>query len=235
MIQPHLKGKFEKEVRENRNYKTPGTPRFKIQRASEDMDVLDPASQKKDRSGVGMLFYLTKYSRPGISNVVRELSKCMDGATWGAYHDLISVIKFVIDTKTFGLNVEPRIEDQMNWSLNFFCSSDWAGDPKTRISVTGFIVYLLNVPIFWCSKAQRSVTLSSCEAEYVAISEAVKEIKFIYFLLEDIHVEFKFPIILKTDNVGEIFTSEKASTGVRTRHVDTRYHFVREFIENGLI
>ena len=101
--------------------------------------------------------------------------------------------------------------------------------------MTGFIVYLLNLPICWRSKAQRSVTLSSSEAEYVAISEAVKEIKLIYFLLKDIHVEVELPIIVKTDNVGAIFMSENASTGVRLRHVDTRYHFVREFIEDGFI
>jgi hypothetical protein len=114
-----------------------------------------------------------------------------------------------------------------------FCDSDWAGDPETRISVTGFVIYLLNVPISWCSKAQKGVTLT--EAEDVAISEAVKEIRFVYYLLNDIHVQVKIPIIVKTDNVGAIFMSENASTGVRTRHVDTRYHFVREFIEGGFI
>jgi hypothetical protein len=59
----------------------PGTPRFKVQRPTEDMDVLDLRSQKKYCFGVGMLIYLTKYSRPDICNVVRELSKCMDSAT----------------------------------------------------------------------------------------------------------------------------------------------------------
>jgi hypothetical protein len=65
----------------------------------------------------------------------------------------------------------------------------------------------------WRSKVQQGVTLSSSEAEYVAISEAVKEIKLFYFLLNDIHVEVKLPIIMKTDNVGAIFMSENASTG----------------------
>ena len=59
---------------------------------------------------------------------------------WGAYHELIRVIKLAIDTKTFGLKVDPRIENQLNWNLKIFCDSDWAGDPETRISVTGFIV-----------------------------------------------------------------------------------------------
>jgi hypothetical protein len=61
-----------------------------------------------------------------------------------------------------------------------FCDSDWAGDSETRISVTGFILYLMNVPVCWQSKWQKGITLSNTEAENVAMSEAVKEVKFIY-------------------------------------------------------
>jgi hypothetical protein len=57
-----------------------------------------------------------------------------------------------------------------------YCNSDWAGDAETRISVTGLIIYLPGVPICWRSKGQKGVTLFSSEAEYVAISEAVKEL-----------------------------------------------------------
>jgi hypothetical protein len=77
--------------------------------------------------------------------------------------------------------------------------------------------------------------LSSTEAEYVAISKAVKEVKFIYYLLFDFHIKVQLPIVIKTDNIGAMFMSENASTGVRTRHVDTRYHFVREFIEETVL
>jgi hypothetical protein len=64
-----------------------------------------------------------------------------------------------------------------------FCDSDWAGDSETRISVAGFILYLMNVTVCWRYKAQKGVTLLSSEAEYVAMLEAVKEVKFIYYLL----------------------------------------------------
>jgi hypothetical protein len=122
-----------------------------------------------------------------------------------------------------------------NWSLHIFCDSDWAGDSEKRISVTGFIVYLINVQVCWRSKAQRGVTLSSSEAEYVAISEAVKEIKFIYYLLREIGIEVNLPITVKTDNVGAMFMAQNASSGLRTRHIDTRYHYVRENLEEGII
>jgi hypothetical protein len=67
----------------------------------------------------------------------------------------------------------------------------------------------------------------------VAISEAVKEIKFIYYLLRVIGIEVKLPIIVKTDNVGAIFMAQNSSFSVRTRNVNTRYHFVQENLEDG--
>jgi hypothetical protein len=103
------------------------------------------------------------------------------------------------------------------------------------VSVTGFIIYLLNVQICWRSKSQKGVTLSSTEAKYVAISEGVKELKFIYYLLSDLHIKVNLPIAVKTDNIEPIFMSENALTGFRTRHVDTRYQFVREFVKDGFI
>jgi hypothetical protein len=87
-----------------------------------------------------MLLYLKKYSQPDISNIVQELSKCMDSETWGVYNELLRVIKLVIDNKTFGLKVQPRLDNNLGWDLKIFCDSDWAGDPKTRVIVTGFII-----------------------------------------------------------------------------------------------
>ena len=107
-----------------------------------------------------------------------------------------------------------------------YCNSDWAGDAETRISVTGFIIYLLGVPICWRSKGQKGVTLSSSEAEYAAMSEAVKENRFVYYLLENLGISVKLPINVRIDNIGAIFMVENASSGVRTRHIDTRYHFI---------
>jgi hypothetical protein len=103
------------------------------------------------------------------------------------------------------------------------------------VSVTGFIIYLLSVPICLRSKSQKGVTLLSTEAEYVVISEAVKELKFIYYLLSDLHIMINLPIVVKTDNIRAIFMSENAVIGFCTQHVDTRYHLVREFIKDSFI
>jgi hypothetical protein len=80
-----------------------------------------------------------------------------------------------------------------------------ASDPEKRVSVTGFIIYLLNVPICWRSKFQRGMTLSSTEAKYVAIFKAVKEFKFVYNLLCNLHIKVNLPIVVRTHNIGAIF------------------------------
>jgi hypothetical protein len=65
--------------------------------------------------------------------------------------------------------------------------------------------------------------------------EAVKELCFIYFLLKVMGVDVKLPIVVRCDNVGAIFMAENSSSGVRTCYIDTRYNFVRERVEDGLI
>jgi hypothetical protein len=79
------------------------------------------------------------------------------------------------------------------------------------------------------------VTLLRTEAKYVAISKAVKELKFIYYLLCDLHIKVNLPIVVKMENIGQILMFENALTGFRTWHVDTRYHFVQAFIEDDFI
>ena len=125
VMQPHLINslieKFGEEVMNLSNYGTPGTPgtsgtpRFKIVR---------PEQNGQDKSAVSMLSYLIKYLRPDFTNVVRELSKCMDVASLAAYREMQRVIKFVLDTKLYCLKLQPKHESE-EWDLVSYCDSDW--------------------------------------------------------------------------------------------------------------
>ena len=123
IAQPHLinnlNDKFKEEVHQLKVYKTTGTPRFKIVRPDENSVLINPELQRMYRSGVGMLLYLTKYTRPDLCNVVRELSKCMDGATMVTYLEMMHVVKFVLDTRNFRLKIHPKFDDT-KWNLNVF-------------------------------------------------------------------------------------------------------------------
>ena len=131
------------------------------------------------RSGVGTLLYLTKHSRPDITNPVRELSKSMDGASMAQVTEMYRVINFVLKKKTLGLMMVPTLMDDI-WKLEALSDSDFENDKDTRLSVYVYIIYFCGVPVAWKSKSMKSVVLSTAEAEYVAVSEVVKKIKVLY-------------------------------------------------------
>ena len=81
----------------------------------------------------------------------------------------------------------------------------------------------------------KSVVLSTTEAEYMALSEVVKELKFIVQLQQTMNVEVELPITVFVDNVGAIWFSNNRTTSDRTRHIDIRTSFVKEYQEDGKI
>jgi hypothetical protein len=172
----NLEDSFSQYINTNRKYQTPGAPKTAVMRPEKGDSVLSLKDQTKYRSGVGMLLYLVKHSRPDISNAVRELTKVLDGATNAHWKSLIHTIKFVLDTRLYTL--------RCSLFLHGYSDSEFAGDRDTRKSVFSFITFLCGAPISWKSKACHSVTLSSTEAEYYAGSETAKEMMFIKSILE---------------------------------------------------
>jgi len=236
--QPHLlkklRDKFWDMVKNMPQYATPGTPHQVIARKTEWK--ITPEEQATYRSGVGMLLFLIKHSRPDIANTVRELTKVLDGASPAAFKELKRVIKYVLDTENLALTIHPKVENRKGkWSMVIYSDSDYATDPETRLSVSGFVLYLCGVPIVWRTKQQRSVTLSSSEAEYYALSEAAKEVRFIYQLLKEMGFDVELPITVRVDNIGAIFMAENMQVSQRTKHIDTRLRFVNQYVDDGFI
>jgi len=229
-----LKKEFNDDVKGMQTYAAPAAPGEIIMRAQEASELISKDKQRNYRKGVGMLLCMVKHSRPDISNAVRELSKVMDGATEGHINSLHRVIKNVLDTANTSLLMEPTL-GQAKWELKAYSDSDYGGDRDQRRSVSGYIIFLAGAPIVWRSKMQRSVTLSSTEAEYVALSDVVTEIMFAKQVLEFLEIPVTLPIEVHVDNVGAIFLATNATTGQRTRHIDVRYHYVREYIEDGQV
>jgi hypothetical protein len=86
----------------------------------------------------------------------------MDGTTPEVIKELKRVIRFVLNTKSFGLRIEPKsIPDR--WDLTVYTDSDWAGDKDNLHSITGFAIFFLGVIIMWRSRAQKAFALSSTE------------------------------------------------------------------------
>ena len=229
----NLKLHFGELVESVKFYSTPAIPRTVILRPKVTDARLSAEDQSKYRSGVGMLLYLVKHSRPDIANAVRELSKVADGATEDHWKALLRVIKYVLSTEAYGLKIKPSLKE--TFYMDRISDSEYAGDKDTRVSVYGYILYFCGAPIAWKSKAGKSVTLSSTEAEYVASSEIAKEAIFVKNILESVGIEIELPIKIRVDNVGAIYLANNYATSQRTKHIDVRAHFLREYIENGVL
>ena len=219
-------------MKHSQKYKTAMGSGQVILRPRDEDGLLDNNTQTEYRSGVGMLLYLLKHSRPDLSNSVRELSKVMDGATEGHMKAMYRVVKYVLDTKEWRFKMNTSYDYKEGWRVEAYSDSDYAGDRDTRRSVSGYIITINGCVVSWRSRGQKSVTLSSSEAEFVAASEAVTEMKYIKQVLEGIGEKIDLPMKLKMDNVGAIYMAKNQAPGQRSKHVDIRYNYVKELVEN---
>ena len=190
---------------------TPGTPRFTAKRLENPEDKVSPEEHETYKSGVGTLLYLTKHSRPDICNPVRELSKTMDAPAPVHLKEMYKLIRFVLSTKDYGLKFE-LMKGIKKWGLKPLSDSDFASDKETR-TVYLDVIYFCGIPIASRSKGMKSVVLSTKEAEYMALSEVLKELKFIVQLLQKLNIEEE----LHVHNAGAIWLSNNRTTSDRPK------------------
>ena len=229
-----LEQKIGKRAMKERLSMTPGTPRFTARRLENEEDKVNARDHETYRNGVGTLLYLTNHSRPDISSPVREISKTMDAPAPEHLKEMYKLIRFVLSTRDYGLKFK-LIKSIEKWVLKALSDSDFASDKETRISVFGYVICFCGIPISFRSKGMKSVVLSTTEAEYMALSEVVKELKFTVQLLQTMNITVELPITLHVVNVGAIWLSNNTNTGDRIKHIDIRTSFVKEYQEDGKI
>jgi hypothetical protein len=206
-------------------------------------------SQEKDdgvkdfpyRSIIGALLYAAIATRPDIAFIVNALAQFSTCFTYMHIQAAKRVLLYLQRTKTKGLvyNMLPNAKTT-NVKNSFihvraFCDSDWASDPDSRKSRTAYIVYIGNSPVAWRSVSQKSVALSSCEAEFYALADVVKEVLWLKQLLIELGLKVKLPIDIYIDNQAAIALAENPVSHQRTKHIDIRYFFLREHITDGTI
>ena len=118
------------------------------------------------------------------------------------------------------------------WKVTGLCDSDYAGDNDTRKSVTGYIIFLNGIILCWKSKGQDIVSLSSTEAEYIAVTNMTSELMFVRQVMKFLDMKMNEPMEINLDNLGALFLAENEYACQRTKHIDVRYHFIRQHVEN---
>lgn len=186
----------------------------------------DPSIEEKRlpfRELIGALMYLSVATRPDIAHAVSALSQfntCFGQIHWTAAKRVLRYLKGSAD---LGLIFGPKTE-----SIKGYVDSDWANCQIDRRSYTGYVFILSNGPISWESKKQRTVALSSTEAEYMGLAEAAKEAIYIGNFLKEMEFENLTDVRVLNDNMGAQRLSENPVFHARSKHIDTRHHFVRE-------
>lgn len=136
----------------------------------------------------------------------------------------------------YGLVYERKnANDSNDIYISAYCDSDYAGSKEDRRSTTGYCVFMNGNLISWATKKQPTVSQSSCEAELLALSDVVKEVKWLIMLLTELHQNVITPVVINVDNQSTIKISENDACHERTKHIDVRHFYVRDEIKNKTI
>ena len=196
----------------------------------------DPLLIQTYQSIVGSLMYLSLSTRPDISYAVNGLSRYLSNP--GNTHVVAAkrVLRYLNKTQHAKLTYKQNdTSNQDQLVINAYCDADWANDMDERKSTTGYIIMINDCPVIWNSKKQSTIALSSAEAEYMAISGTVQEIIWMVQLLHELHVNIKLPVDIYCDNKSAIALSKNDLHHQRTKHIDIRHHFIRDYIKKNII
>jgi hypothetical protein len=175
---------------------------------------------------IGCLNYIALNTRPDISHVVSILSQfnsCYDELHFKCAK---RVLRYLKGTLHLCLKFKKTNKPQ----LHGYVDADWGGS-FDRKSFTGFIFKLGENMISWESKKQQSVSLSSTEAEYVGLAQASKEAIYLSSILISIMPYMcSVPIVIYNDNQSAHRIASNKMNHNRTKHIDIKYHFVREAV-----
>ena len=146
------------------------------------------------------------------------------------------IVRYLLSTRDYGItyNMEGKGIEGYAHNLASYTDADFAGDMNDHKSTTSWIFTFNGAPISWASKKQGLVTRSSMESELVAGSIAMAEGIWLIRLAKDFRYDF-IPVPLFTDNQSFIAFSRNKTNNMRTKHIDTHYHYTREQINTGTI
>lgn len=206
---------------------TPGDTNVKLIASEEE-----PSTKIPYQEAVGALLYLSIISRPDITFQVNRASQFNARYNQSHWIALKRVFRYLAGTVETGIVYCPKPED---FELIGYADADYASDSVTRKSTSGFVVTLGNAPISWASRLQKSVAQSTTEAEYVAIADCTKDILWYIQLCKELNIPIQPPIRIMSDNQGAILLTKNSVFHKRTKHIDVRFHAIRDYQEQGLI
>jgi len=168
-------------------------------------------------------------TRPDIAFAVTKLAQYAANPSKEHLNKALYICRYLVGTPNYHLTYD----GSSGQGLSACTDSDWASDDVTRRSQSGYFVKMAKGLISWTSRAQKTVALSSTEAEYMALSDCSRQVVWMHTLLGELGYSLR-PIPICGDNQGSIFIASNPVTEKRSKHIDIRYHYICEVIAHKL-
>ena len=254
LSQPHLISRILDTVvlTDKRMHDTPAEPR---QLLTKDCDGEQRKQSWSYRSVIGMFGYLC-ITRPEILFAVHQCARFSIDPKLCHEIAVKRIVRYLKRTPSDGLILTPDFTS----GVTCYVDADFAGawdkcdtqDPSSVYSRTGYVILYANCPIIWVSKLQTEVALSTTEAEYIALSQAMRDLIPFMTLVEHVskilcidysipEVQYKctassgFTADVYEDNRGALELANLPKLRPRTKHIALKYHHFREHVRTGKI
>ena len=213
------------------------------------------------RELIGCLLWISMGTRPDISYAVNQCARYSADPKPEHWTACLRVLRYLKGTSDYGLHYHrhpthylgqsvksrPAMSDLIqpfSFASSYYpgdskvhifgySDSDYANDVDSRRSVTGYVFVFAGAPLSWNSMTQHSVALSTMEAEYIAVCKATQEAIYLRMLFEESGMKVDTPLIIKEDNQACISFTKQPGDHSRTKHIDVRSCFVRQWVEHG--
>ena len=206
---------------------TPMDPNTSLPLLTEpEVDVTDYQSR------VGSLIHAVVCSRFDIAQAVGAVARHASKPGQVHLNAVNRIFRYLRGTSDYVLVYDGNIGSA---EPTVYSDSDWAGDRTDRKSTSGYISILSGAAISWGSKKQTAVSLSSTEAEFIASALAGQEAIWLRHILDSIGLTPTLPTPLLVDNQSAIHMIKNGNINERTKHIDTKYRFICDANETGLV
>lgn len=205
------------KMKDSNGSKIPMTKGFQANISNEEIDV-------PYRELIGSLMFVSTVSRPDITFATCYLSKFLDKPNKECWTEGKKILRYLKETIDLGLTYKKS----ENTNIVTYSDADWASNTIDRRSTSGSVSFYCENAVSWFSRKQGCVALSSAEAEYIAAATSVCDMINIKGLCYDF--KQKVDSILYVDNRGAIDMTNSYENSKRTKHIDTRYHFIKDLV-----
>jgi hypothetical protein len=210
-----------------------GTPRLSKSSTTITTSEVDAMTNIPYREVVGSIMYAAITVRLDIAFIANQLAQHCQNPGMDHWKAAKRVLRYLATTRTHGICFGGG-RDVKN-TLVGYSDADYAGDPDTRRSTSGYVYILNGGAVTWSSRRQPIVALSTMESEYIAASDSTREAIWLRRLLDGIGVIQKEPTQLNCDNQSAILLARNPESHKGSKHIEVRFHYIREQISKNHI